>query len=111
VLNLVAEELHSFVNCKEIKWTQDFLETPTKTRRERISSYFEKYLLPMILVAATFLGVLPETTRSWLIEALQRLEWTQIIGFILLIVLSYALFLVSLSLPSIAIDCQLKAMT
>jgi hypothetical protein len=97
VLNGVTEELHSFVNCKEIRWTRNFLETPTKTRQEKISSYFERYLLPMILVAATFLGVLPETIRSWLIEALQRLEWIQIIGFILLIVLSYASLLVLLS--------------
>jgi len=100
VLDGVAEELRSFVNCREIKWTLDFLGTPMKTRRERISAYLQRYLLPIAVFVVTALGILPETTRTWLVNAVQELEWTQVIGFFVVIFLMYPFLSSYISLES-----------
>jgi hypothetical protein len=90
VLCGIESGLHSFLNSQEIKWTLDFVEMPSKKRHERLAIFLEKYLLPSILVAVTFLAVLPENTRASIMDFLQKAKWTWIfsmsVTFVLLAV-------------------------
>lgn len=90
VLCGIESGLHSFLDSQEIKWTLGFVEMPSKKRHERLAIFLEKYLLPSILVAITFLAVLPENTRASIMDFLQKAEWTWIfsmsVSFVLLAV-------------------------
>lgn len=87
-LGEIPQALHSFRMSNEIEWTQAFSELQIKKQRERITSFLERYVLPVALVVVTLLGILPENIRSQFTALLQQLQWMQIVGF------SVALFLV-----------------
>jgi hypothetical protein len=87
----IPQALHSFRMSKEIEWTQAFSELPIKKRRERLTSFLERYILPIALVVVTLLGILPENMRTQATDFLQKLQWMQIVGFLVLFFLVYEL--------------------
>lgn len=87
ILNEIGNSLNSFLDLQEVKWTRDFTETPAQKLLTRMLRFIERYLLPIVLIIITFIGVLSETVRSWITSLLQSLNWLQLFGVTLLLVL------------------------
>lgn len=91
-LSHIPEALNNFLMSSEISWTQAFSELPSKRQREKVTSFAEKYLLPIALVIVTLLGILPENNRVQIIDFLEKLQWTQVVGMFIVLFLVYEFF-------------------
>jgi hypothetical protein len=87
-LNHIPEALSKFLNASEISWTQDFIELPSK-KHEKVSSFIEKYLLPIALLIVTFLGILPENYKAQIIGFFEKLQWMQLAIIFIILFLFY----------------------
>jgi len=104
VLNEISGALSNFLDIQEIKWTQDFSEMPVKKQHEKVTSFIEKYFLPIAIIVVTFLGVLSENMRKQMTDFLQTLQWLQFLGFLVLAFLFYELVHFLYKVPKLEVE-------
>lgn len=104
VLNEISGALSNFLDSQEIKWTQEFSEISIKKQRKKVTSFIEKYLLPIAIVTVSFLGVLSEGMRTQITNFLQTLQWLQFLGFLVIAFLIFEIYYFVFGTPKFEVE-------
>ena len=91
-LEKVSKKLSKIAKSKEIIWAQDFVDIPQRKKRETISLFVEKYIIPVAVVLVTFLAVLPESLKTQIVDFFKQINWLQLVGIFTFLFLVYEYF-------------------